>query len=100
MGQKVNPTGFRTGISKTWLATWFAEGEEYRRCLHEDLLLRREIVKEYKHAGIDRILTDVWRAYVVIVDSMSRRHNTYERCIKTCTITNIPKDAVGPQSVE
>jgi small subunit ribosomal protein S3 len=55
MGQKVNPTGFRTGISKKWQASWFAEKEEYRRCLHEDLLLRREIAKEYKHAGIDRI---------------------------------------------
>jgi len=55
MGQKVHPTGFRTGISKKWLASWFAEKEEYRRCLHEDLLLRREISKEYKHAGIDHI---------------------------------------------
>ncbi|MCD6216790.1 30S ribosomal protein S3 [bacterium] len=71
MGQKVNPTGFRTGISKKWLASWFAEGEEYRRCLHEDLLLRREIKKEYKHAGIDRIVIerDPGRVKVVIFSS-------------------------------
>ena len=71
MGQKVNPTGFRTGISKNWLASWFAEGHEYKRCLHEDLQLRREIAKEYKHAGIDRILIerDPGRVKVIIFSS-------------------------------
>jgi len=71
MGQKVNPTGFRTGISKKWSANWFAEGDEYKRCLHEDLLLRRMIRDEYKHAGIDRIITerDPGRVKVIIFSS-------------------------------
>lgn len=71
MGQKVHPIGFRTGISRKWLANWFAEGEEYKRCLHEDLLLRREIETQYKHAGIDRILIerDPGRVKVIIYSS-------------------------------
>jgi small subunit ribosomal protein S3 len=71
MGQKVHPVGFRVGISLKWHANWFAEGEEYRRCLHEDLLLRREIHGQYKHAGIDKILIerDPGRVKVIIFSS-------------------------------
>jgi small subunit ribosomal protein S3 len=41
VGQKVNPTGFRLGINKTWHSKWFVDPREYAATLHEDLKLRR-----------------------------------------------------------
>ena len=40
MGQKVNPVGFRLGITRTWDSRWF-ENRQYRDWLHEDLRMRR-----------------------------------------------------------
>jgi small subunit ribosomal protein S3 len=55
MGQKVNPYGFRLGITTDWKARWFAERKEYKSYLHEDLAIRKYIRKELPHAGISRI---------------------------------------------
>ncbi|MFO8063326.1 MAG: 30S ribosomal protein S3 [Spirochaetota bacterium] len=41
MGQKVNPTGLRLGINKTWRSRWFVDPREYADTLHQDLLFRR-----------------------------------------------------------
>ena len=41
MGQKVNPTGLRLGINKTWRSRWFVDPRDYADTLHEDLLFRR-----------------------------------------------------------
>ena len=40
MGQKVNPTGFRLGINRTWDSRWVADGKEYGKLLHEDMKIR------------------------------------------------------------
>ena len=34
MGQKVHPTGFRTGITEPWKSRWYASKKDFR-----DLLL-------------------------------------------------------------
>jgi small subunit ribosomal protein S3 len=60
MGQKVNPIGFRLGITKNWESRWFAQGKEYCNLLHEDIELRKEIKKRFFHAGIARV--DIERA--------------------------------------
>ena len=36
MGQKVNPYGFRLGITTDWKSRWFAENKEYTDSLIED----------------------------------------------------------------
>jgi len=54
MGQKVHPIGFRVGISRGWESTWFAE-KDYQRFLHEDLAIRKYLMKKLYHAGISRI---------------------------------------------
>jgi small subunit ribosomal protein S3 len=41
VGQKVNPTGLRLGINKTWRSRWFVDPRDYADTLHEDLLFRR-----------------------------------------------------------
>jgi small subunit ribosomal protein S3 len=71
MGQKVNPLGFRVGISKPWRATWFAEGAAYAENLLEDQMIRRLIRERFRNAGIDRIETerDHGRVKIVIYSS-------------------------------
>ncbi|MBI5562573.1 MAG: 30S ribosomal protein S3 [Deltaproteobacteria bacterium] len=54
MGQKVNPIGFRVGISRGWDSRWYGE-KNYSTFVHEDLKLRRFIKKKLFHAGISRI---------------------------------------------
>ncbi|MFC1850702.1 30S ribosomal protein S3, partial [candidate division CSSED10-310 bacterium] len=59
MGQKVNPIGFRLGITKTWNSKWFAK-KNYQELLHEDLMIKKYIKQHLGHAGISQI--DIERA--------------------------------------
>ncbi len=54
MGRKVNPVGFRLGIVSDWDSKWFAE-KNYTANLHEDILIRKIVMKELTRAGIARI---------------------------------------------
>lgn len=51
MGQKVNPKGFRLGITTTWRSRWFS-GKDYAKNLKEDVSIRDGIMKEWKKASI------------------------------------------------
>jgi small subunit ribosomal protein S3 len=52
MGQKVNPTGFRTGITEPWKSRWYAPKKEFRGLLLEDFKVRRFMKKKYRSAAI------------------------------------------------
>lgn len=54
MGQKTHPIGFRLGINKPWLSTWF-ETRNFADKLNEDITLRRYINHRLANAGISRI---------------------------------------------
>lgn len=54
MGQKVNPTGLRLGIVKTWESRWYA-GKNYSDFILEDFNLRKYLKKRLYHAGVSRI---------------------------------------------
>lgn len=43
MGQKVNPTGFRTGITEDWKSRWYAPKAAYGNFLIEDQLVRKYV---------------------------------------------------------
>lgn len=43
MGQKVSPTGFRTGVTKGWKSRWFAPKSNYGEFLVEDVAIRQFI---------------------------------------------------------
>ena len=45
MGQKVRPTGFRTGIMVDWLSTWYANKQDFSELLVEDFRVRQFIHK-------------------------------------------------------
>lgn len=54
MGQKVNPIGFRLGITKTWDSRWFGR-KEFPDLVYEDRLIRRFLKKKLYHAGISKV---------------------------------------------
>lgn len=57
MGQKVNPTGLRLGINKTWSSRWYAGPRNYADLLLEDLKIRAMIqeIPECKNADIAEV---------------------------------------------
>ena len=55
MGQKVNPYGFRLGVTTEWKSRWFADGTEYRDCLIEDWRIRDYLRKQLPHAAVSRV---------------------------------------------
>jgi len=54
LGQKTNPIGFRLGVNKTWLSTWFDE-RNFAEKLGEDIILRRYIRHRLTNAGVARV---------------------------------------------
>ena len=55
MGQKVNPYGFRLGITTDWKSRWFASRQEYADNVLEDWKIREYIMEDLPHAAISRI---------------------------------------------
>lgn len=55
MGQKVRPTGFRTGIMVDWLSHWYAGKRDFGELLVEDQKIRKYIKKRYRDAYISKI---------------------------------------------
>jgi small subunit ribosomal protein S3 len=72
MGQKVNPTGFRTGIMLDWRSTWYAGKQEFAELLVEDFRIREYIQKyvnkrvKQGRAGISSIRIERTREKVVV----------------------------------
>ena len=57
MGQKVNPIGFRVGITRGWESVWYAE-KNFGAQLRDDIRLRRYVKARLKHAGVSRIIIE------------------------------------------
>lgn len=55
MGQKVNPVGFRLGITRTWSSRWYANKRDYSTNLMEDIRIRKYINKKFEQAGIAKL---------------------------------------------
>ena len=55
MGQKVNPYGFRLGITTDWKSRWFADRRAYADNVIEDWKIRDFIMNQLPHAAISRI---------------------------------------------
>ena len=55
MGQKVNPYGFRLGITTDWKSRWFADRQEYADNVVEDWKIRDYLLNELPHAAISRV---------------------------------------------
>jgi small subunit ribosomal protein S3 len=52
LGRKVHPIGFRLGIVQDHRARWFAEGNEYRELLEEDLAIRKLVFNSHERGSV------------------------------------------------
>ena len=58
MGQKTHPSGFRLGIIKPWVSTWYAKVKDYKEFVAEDAKIRKFVKKKLYSAGVSKILID------------------------------------------
>ncbi|PIE19210.1 MAG: 30S ribosomal protein S3, partial [Arachnia propionica] len=54
MGQKINPNGFRLGITTDHITRWYSE-KQYSQLLGEDVKIREYLTKNLERAGISSI---------------------------------------------
>ena len=75
MGQKINPHGFRLGITTDWKSRWYAD-KQYAEYVKEDVAIRRLLASGLERAGIadveiertrDRVRVDIHTARPGIV---------------------------------
>src|SRR6188472_3153214 len=55
MGEKVNPYGFRLGVTTEWKSRWFADRKEYGAFVIEDWKIRDFLMTQLPHAAISRV---------------------------------------------
>lgn len=108
MGQKVNPYGFRLGVTTEWKSRWFADRQEYVGYVLEDWNIRNYLMTELPHAAIsrvevertrDRLRIDVHTARPGIV--IGRRGSEADRLRSGLTkITGNPKVQLNIQEIK
>jgi len=71
VGQKVNPIGFRTGITQGWLSRWYAPKAAYGEFLVEDERIRRYVDRKLNrqppYAAVSKIEVERTRNEVKVV---------------------------------
>src|SRR5215213_2428677 len=76
MGQKVNPTGFRVGITEDWKSKWYAPKAAFSEFLGEDFKLRRYIDTKLNRrppfAAVSDILIERTREEITITLKTAR----------------------------
>jgi small subunit ribosomal protein S3 len=55
MGQKVNPIGFRLGITRDWTSKWYASTKNFPSHVYTDHLVREFLKKRLVEASVSRI---------------------------------------------
>ena len=55
MGQKINPYGFRLGVTTDWKSRWIADRQEYRDFLFEDHDIRTFLMEQLPNSAISRV---------------------------------------------
>ena len=58
MGQKVSPIGLRIGVNKDWESKWFANNNNFAKCLNNDIKIRSFLAKELKEAAVASIVIE------------------------------------------
>jgi small subunit ribosomal protein S3 len=107
MGQKVNPYGFRLGVTTDWKSRWFND-REYQDYVVEDWRIRDYLVRQLERAAVsrieiertrDRLRIDVHTARPGIV--IGRRGAEADRLrTKLAEITKNPKVQLNIQEIK
>lgn len=59
MGQKVNPNGYRIGITQNFTSRWFFSNKfQYRTTLIADINIRKQLFEKYKFASVTKVDID------------------------------------------
>jgi small subunit ribosomal protein S3 len=58
MGQKVNPIGFRLGVTRDWTAKWYSGRRDYTENLISDIRLRRYLKQKLANAAVSTIVIE------------------------------------------
>src|ERR1039457_4318323 len=104
MGQKVNPYGFRLGITTDWKSRWFADHKEYTDSLIEDWRIRDYLRRQLPHAAVsrveiertrDRLRVDVYTARPGIVIGRRAGGVSFRRAMKRAVQTAMKAGAQG-----
>lgn len=108
MGQKVNPYGFRLGVTTDWKSRWFATRKEYSAFVVEDWKIRAHIMERLPHAAIsrievertrDRLRIDIYTARPGIV--IGRRGSEADQLRTDLTaLTNNPHIQINIQEIK
>ena len=72
MGQKVNPVGFRTGITEPWKSRWDAAKKDFRDLLLEDFKVRRYLKTKHRAAAIPKVEIERTRDEVKVIVHSAR----------------------------
>lgn len=67
MGQKVHPTGFRTGITEPWKSRWYAAKKDFKALLLEDVKVRKFLKTKYRAAAIPKVEIERTRDEVKVI---------------------------------
>ena len=55
MGQKINPIGFRLGVTKNWSSKWYANSKNFSAFLQNDIKVRDYLNKKLANAAVSKI---------------------------------------------
>jgi len=58
MGHKINPLGFRIGITEAHRSVWFAKGRKYANLVGQDYKIREFLKDRFASAAIEKILIE------------------------------------------
>ncbi len=65
MGRKVHPYGFRIGITRDWMAKWYAD-KEYTNLVKEDLAIRQLVERRLANASVSAVEIERGINYVTV----------------------------------
>lgn len=58
MGQKINPIGFRLGVTKDWSSKWYSNSKNFASLLQNDIKVREFLNKKLASAAVSRIVIE------------------------------------------
>jgi small subunit ribosomal protein S3 len=58
MGQKINPIGFRLGVTKNWSSKWYASSKNFADLLNNDIKVREFLNKKLANAAVSKIIIE------------------------------------------
>src|SRR5262249_45151193 len=68
MGQKVNPIGFRLGVSRDWRSRWYASPHVLPEFLHRELEIRNYVKNKLQYGAVSNILIErAWNSIPVTI---------------------------------